>query len=125
MFADATLGKRISETRKKRGFTVQDLALQTGVTDKTVKSWENGKNKPRANKMQMLAGILGTPLLWLLEGREQFDPQSNGLSQLEILAQKLKRMNQLQVELLTLSNEVAEAVEDLHNKEAVRDFLQA
>jgi transcriptional regulator with XRE-family HTH domain len=34
----------------------------------TLQSWEQDLNEPRANKLQMMAGLLNVSLMWLLNG---------------------------------------------------------
>ncbi|MEO0750111.1 MAG: transcriptional regulator, partial [Pseudomonadota bacterium] len=43
-------------------------AKRLGVKLATLKSWEDDFNEPRANKLQMLAGILNVSLSWILTG---------------------------------------------------------
>ena len=119
------LGKRIAEARKLKAYSVKKAARRLSVTEKTFKKWESGKSKPRANKVQMLSGVLGVSLLWLLNGEEQFEPDANNPSQLEKLSQKVERMTQLQQELAELTNEVVSEVEELHQIEEDLQILQA
>lgn len=64
----ATLGDRIVAAREALGFSQKDLARRLGVKLKTVQGWEEDRTEPRANKAQMMSGILGVSLLWLLSG---------------------------------------------------------
>ena len=64
----ATLGDRIVAAREALGFTQKDLARRLGVKLKTVQGWEEDRTEPRANKAQMMSGVLGVSLLWLLSG---------------------------------------------------------
>ena len=119
------LGKRIAEARELKTYSIKKAARRLSVTEKTFKKWESGKSKPRANKMQMLSGVLGVSLLWLLNGEEQFEPDANNTSQLEKLSQKVERMTQLQQELADLTGEVVSEVEELHKIEEDLQILQA
>jgi hypothetical protein len=38
------------------------------VKVKTIRAWENDMSEPRANRLQMLAGLLGVSLMWMLNG---------------------------------------------------------
>ena len=65
---EVTMGGRIQKAREARGLTVSQLARRTGVLSKTVHKWETNRSEPRANKLQLLAGVLSVPPLWLLNG---------------------------------------------------------
>lgn len=64
----ATFGDRMTGAREAAGLAVSDLARQLGVTAKTIRAWENDQSEPRANKLGMLAGLLGVSLMWLMSG---------------------------------------------------------
>lgn len=65
----ATFGDRMTGAREAAGLSQTDLARRMGVKVKTVRAWENDQSEPRANKLQMLAGMLGVSIMWLLTGR--------------------------------------------------------
>ncbi|HEU0221535.1 MAG TPA: helix-turn-helix transcriptional regulator [Paracoccaceae bacterium] len=65
----ATFGDRVTAAREALGLTVAQLARQLGVKTETVQNWEADRSEPRANKLQMLAGILNVPLVWLMAGQ--------------------------------------------------------
>ena len=48
--------------------TQKDLAGRIGVRLKTLQQWEEDQKEPRANRLQMLAGMLNVSLMWLLTG---------------------------------------------------------
>lgn len=64
----ATFGDRVAGARDKLGWSQEDLAKRLGVKLKTVRCWEEDLNEPRANKLQMLAGLLNVSIMWLLNG---------------------------------------------------------
>jgi transcriptional regulator with XRE-family HTH domain len=64
----ATLGDRLAAARDFSGLTQVDLATQLGVKTETLDAWENDWKEPRANRLQMLTGLLGVSLRWLLTG---------------------------------------------------------
>ena len=64
----ATLGDRITGAREASGLSQSELARRLGVKLATIRTWENDQAEPRANKLQMLAGMLGVSLMWLLTG---------------------------------------------------------
>ncbi|GAB4272092.1 MAG: helix-turn-helix transcriptional regulator [Pararhodobacter sp.] len=64
----ATLGDRLAAARDAAGLTQSALAQRLGVRVKTLRDWENDASEPRANRLQMLAALLGVSLRWLLTG---------------------------------------------------------
>lgn len=64
----ATLGDRIVAAREAVGYSQKKLASRLGVKLKTIQGWEEDRAEPRANKAQMMSGILGVSLVWLLSG---------------------------------------------------------
>jgi len=71
----ATFGDRLSAARDAAGLTQKELAKRLGVKLGTLRNWEDDLNEPRANKLQMVAGLLGVSLSWLLTGRgDGLDP---------------------------------------------------
>lgn len=67
--ATATLGDRLTAARDAQGLSVAQLAAKLGVRSKTLDGWENDRAEPRANRLQMLAGVLNVSLGWLLTGQ--------------------------------------------------------
>lgn len=69
-FADsyATFGDRVQAARAGAGLSQQELAHKLGIKLKTVRGWEDDLSEPRANKLQMMAGLLNVSIMWLLTG---------------------------------------------------------
>ncbi|HHL19955.1 MAG TPA: XRE family transcriptional regulator [Aliiroseovarius sp.] len=65
----ATFGDRLAGAREAAGLSRKDLARRLGVKLKTLSAWEDDLAEPRANKLQMLAGLLNVSLSWLLTGQ--------------------------------------------------------
>jgi transcriptional regulator with XRE-family HTH domain len=65
----ATFGDRVAAAREELGLTQGQLANRLGVRLSTVENWEGDRSEPRANKLQMLAGILNISIIWLLTGK--------------------------------------------------------
>ncbi|MDO5705536.1 MAG: helix-turn-helix transcriptional regulator [Paracoccus sp. (in: a-proteobacteria)] len=93
----ATLGDRITAAREGAGVSRRDLAEQLGVRQRTLRGWEEDEREPRANQLQMLAGVLGVSLIWLMTGRGDgpaVDTDAGGnaatLAELRALRQMLK-----------------------------------
>lgn len=64
----ATFGDRVAGAREAAGISQSDIARRMGVKLKTIAAWEEDLSEPRANKLQMLAGVLNVSLVWLLTG---------------------------------------------------------
>ncbi|MEO0484670.1 MAG: helix-turn-helix domain-containing protein [Pseudomonadota bacterium] len=64
----ATLGDRITYGREVAGLSQDALAKRLGIKLRTLKEWEDDLSEPRANKLQMLAGVLNVSLRWLMTG---------------------------------------------------------
>lgn len=64
----STLGERISVAREHSGLSEDQLAARLAVQRQTLDDWEGDGAEPRANKLAMLAGILGVSPAWLLSG---------------------------------------------------------
>ena len=66
-----SIGVKIADLRKKRGYTQAELADKIGVTNKAVSKWERGVNFPDMGIIDDLAETLGTTTAELLEGEEE------------------------------------------------------
>ena len=64
----ATFGDRIAAARDAQSLSQKSLAKKLGVATKTLDAWENDLSEPRANRLQMLAGVLNVSIPWLLTG---------------------------------------------------------
>ncbi len=65
----ATFGDRLAGAREAAGLSQTELARRLGVKEKTIHAWEDDLSEPRANRLQMLAGLLNVSLMWLLTGK--------------------------------------------------------
>jgi transcriptional regulator with XRE-family HTH domain len=97
----ATFGDRMTGAREASGMTQSDLARRMGVKVKTVRAWENDQSEPRANKLQMLAGMLGVSIMWLLTG------QGDGLDGPEMPEPLSEDLTAVMTELRTMKVEQA------------------
>ncbi|WP_417209615.1 helix-turn-helix domain-containing protein [Antarctobacter sp.] len=64
----ATFGDRLAAAREAAGMTQETLAKRLGVKHKTVQAWEDDVSEPRANRLNMLAGVLNISIVWLITG---------------------------------------------------------
>ena len=59
MESKETMGKRISDLRKKKGMTQEQLAQRVGVTAQAVSKWENDLSCPDISILSELSEALG------------------------------------------------------------------
>jgi transcriptional regulator with XRE-family HTH domain len=64
----ATFGDRVVGAREFSGMTQLELSRRLGIKLTTLQAWEEDRSEPRANKLQMLCGMLNVSLPWLLSG---------------------------------------------------------
>ena len=64
----STFGDRLVAARESMGMTQAQLAHRLGVKHQTLRNWEEDRSEPRANKLQMVAGMLNTSMVWLMSG---------------------------------------------------------
>lgn len=111
-FADdaATFGDRLAAAREALGLDQAELARRIGVSLRTLRAWEDDLAEPRANRLQMLAGVLNVSLVWLLTG------QGEGVSpppEREVLpldaSRILAEIRSLRVEMATAAERLAQA----------------
>lgn len=64
----ATFGDRLAAAREAAGMTQEDFSRRVGVKLTTLRKWEDDLSEPRANRLSMMAGILGVSMTWLMTG---------------------------------------------------------
>ncbi len=65
------IGVFISEKRRERNLTQNQLAEMLGVSNKTVSKWETGKNMPDYSVVEQLCEVLNISVSELLSGKEK------------------------------------------------------
>lgn len=89
-----TLGGRMGRAREASGLSIEEMALQLGVTQDTWELWEADREEPRANRLAMLAGFLNVSPSWLLYGVGEA-PNLGGYSEVvATLYEKLSRIEE-------------------------------
>lgn len=62
---------RLKELREEKGYSQEQLARKLGVRQSTVGMWENGRNKPKNEKLERLANIFDVSTDYLLGRNDQ------------------------------------------------------
>jgi len=65
------IGTLISELRKEKQLTQEQLGEKLGVSQKSVSRWETGKNMPDISLLKSLSDELGITVSELIEGEKQ------------------------------------------------------
>lgn len=73
----STFGDRLARAREYAGMDQAALARRLGVKLATVRNWESDRSEPRANRLQMVSGLLGVSIVWLLTGDGDGGPSSD------------------------------------------------
>lgn len=110
----ATFGDRLTAARDAQGLSQAQLARRLGVKLKTVQGWENDSSEPRANKLQMVAGLLNVSIRWLLTGEGDGVPEPASSEELAEGAQELLRdVQQMRTQMTQLATRMGKAEKQL------------
>lgn len=103
----ATFGDRVAAAREAIGLGQSDLARRLGIKEKTLRGWEEDIAEPRANKLQMVSGILNVSMRWLLtgEGDGLADPDGSAAVPQDINL-LLIEMRQMRAQAAALSEQI-------------------
>ncbi len=98
----ATFGDRLALAREHSGMDQAQLARRIGVKLQTLQNWETDRAEPRANRLQMLAGLLNVSIVWLMTGSGAGAPVpgdgigDNGPADLREFLTELREIRRLQ-----------------------------
>jgi len=113
----ATFGDRLSAAIEKSGMTQKLVAKRLGIKVATLKLWEQDISEPRANRLSMLAGLLGVSIMWLLHGEgdgvEHSDNETQVTPEINDL---LFEVRALQTGLLSSADKLAKLEKQLRSK---------
>lgn len=71
-----TFGGKIKEARKQKNLTQKQLADLIGAAHNSISDWENNKNKPDPDTIELLCGALKiTPNYLLASSEDEFSPK--------------------------------------------------
>jgi transcriptional regulator with XRE-family HTH domain len=80
---DIEIGRKIRALRLERGLSQSDLADGIGLTFQQVQKYEKGTNRVSAGRLQRIADMLNTPIMFFYTGmgaRTQKDPRNAGIA---------------------------------------------
>lgn len=97
----STFGDRLTHAREILGMDQAQLAHRLGVKSQTIRNWEEDRSEPRANKLQMLAGMLNVSIVWLMSGQGAA-PDADGPSSDGDAAACLSELRRLRTEQMRL-----------------------
>ena len=113
----ATFGDRLSAAIEKSGMTQKLVAKRLGIKLVTLKSWEQDISEPRANRLSMLAGLLGVSVMWLLHGEgdgvEHSDKETQVPSEINDI---LFEIRAVQTGLLSSADKLAKLEKQLRSR---------
>ncbi|MGY3776243.1 helix-turn-helix domain-containing protein [Helcococcus sueciensis] len=66
-----TIGMRIQQARKQKGFTQSELADKLYVSAQAVSKWENDQASPDITMLSSLSEILGVTIDYLINGKKE------------------------------------------------------
>lgn len=91
---DDTLGGRISLARGAKAISAEEAARRLGVLPSSWNAWECDRSILRANRLTMMAGILGVSATWLLTGLGEGPLEQTTDSDPRELRQAVREMSQ-------------------------------
>ena len=83
--AESTVGSRIRDLRRDKGWSQAELADKLGVTGAVVSKWETGTGSPGLESVSVMADLFGVSVDYLIKGREQ-ETRTVFISQIEYYA---------------------------------------
>lgn len=107
-----TIGERIKEVRKNKGFSVRYLSEQSGISRSTISRWENNQLNPSEDKLKKIIQALGISVSQFWEEplgyvktqadenkriREQIDRIVHDLDDIQIAINVLRENHQVEV----------------------------
>ena len=82
-----TLGQRLHDARKRRGYTQDSLAREIGVSRGVIYNLEKGKTEPQAIVLNAVCQILKIRKDWLVNGTGEMEESAFASQSVKILAQ--------------------------------------
>lgn len=101
----STFGDRVAGAREAAQLTQEALSRRLGVKLVTIQNWENDHSEPRANKLQMLSGMLNVSMRWLLTGEGEGVESPVAASSGDLL-KALAELSRMRAQALALSQDM-------------------
>ncbi len=95
-----SIGKKIAELRKTKGWTQLELAEKLNVSDKAVSKWEKDKGIPSVEIFPNLAKLFGVSIDYIMIGEKNYARSLSEKKQHE----KLKKVNQFNYNSIVSDN---------------------
>jgi len=111
-----TFGGRLRAARNAKGLSIARLGQKLGVEASKIEVWESDEDTPRANRVQMLAGLLNVSIVWLITG------ESNGTTHIAETFTRPTIINDTLGEIAQLKTTLLDAYDKL---ESLEQRLQA
>ena len=97
--------------------TQAQLARRLGVRKATLTGWEDDLSEPRANKLQMMAGLLNVSIMWLLNGEgDGVSAPDENTSEDTNLSHAVAELHAIQSELRRLAERAGRLEKSLRNR---------
>lgn len=110
----ATFGDRLAAARAASNLSQAELGERIGVKTRVIEQWEADSKEPRANRLQMLAGMLGVSLMWLLTGEgDGVDVPDESDAQVANLRGLLGELRQLRAEIGSMTGRIGRVEKSL------------
>ncbi|WP_298907363.1 helix-turn-helix transcriptional regulator [uncultured Aliiroseovarius sp.] len=103
----ATFGDRLAAAREAESMSQSALARRLGVKLKTLRGWEEDLSEPRANKLQMVSGVLNVSMRWLLTG------EGEGVSEPTLEDGDVPEVRDLLLEIRDIKMQMSRSAEQL------------
>ena len=77
----STFGERLKTARRNKNLTQKELALKIGAKHNSISDWENNKNKPDPDTIELLCGVLDMSPNYLIGSSSNisFSPAENDM----------------------------------------------
>lgn len=109
-----TFGDRLCVVRDNSGMALSELAVQAGVSESTLRSWETGSGHIDDQGLAKIADILGVSPVWLLTG-EGAGPQAQSVEtdMINFMRWELERLTRLHAETAAMIDALHRQIGDL------------